>query len=65
MSGLDNDLMNFLIGSGVGSQSMVPDESSSSSFFWSGLHDHIACSLLGGGIPTQNSGYRDTRICPS
>ena len=32
---------------------------------WSGLRDPIACSLLGGGIPTQNSGYGDTRLCPS
>ena len=28
------------------------------------LHDPIACSILGGGIPSQNSGYESTRICP-
>ena len=33
-------------------------------FFWSGLSDPIACSLLGGGITTQNSGYKVTRLCP-
>ena len=32
---------------------------------WSGLCDPIACSLLGGGIATQNSGYKVTRLCPS
>ena len=32
---------------------------------WSGLRGPIGCSLLGGGIPTQNSGYGDTRLCPS
>ena len=33
--------------------------------FWSGLRDPIACSLFGGGIPNQNSGYKVTRLCPS
>ena len=37
----------------------------SSFLFWSGLRDPIACSLLGGGIPNQNSGYKSTRLCPS
>ena len=32
-------------------------------FFWSSLRDPIACSLLGGGILTQNSGYKITRLC--
>ena len=32
-------------------------------FFWSGLRDSIACSLLGGIIPSQNSGYTVTRLC--
>ena len=34
-------------------------------FFWSGLRDHIACSLLGVGIKDQNSGYKVTRLCTS
>ena len=34
-------------------------------FFWAGLRDHIAYSLLGGGIPSQNSGYNITRLCRS
>ena len=34
-------------------------------FFWDGLRDPISCSLLGGGIPSQNSGYKVTRLCPS
>ena len=34
-------------------------------FFWTGLRDLIACSILGGGIPTQNSGYESTRLCIS
>ena len=34
-------------------------------FLWAGLHDPIACSLLGGGNPYQNSGYKITRVCPS
>ena len=33
-------------------------------FFWAGHHDSIACSLLGGIILSQNSGYRITRLCP-
>ena len=33
--------------------------------FWTGLCDPIACSIAGGGIPTQNSGYKSTRPCPS
>ena len=33
-------------------------------FSWSGLRDYIACSLLGGIIPSQNSGYKVTRLCP-
>ena len=32
-------------------------------FFWTGLYDPILCSLLGGGIPPQNSGYKSTRFC--
>ena len=31
--------------------------------FWTGIRVPIACSLLGGGVTTQKSGYRDTRIC--
>ena len=31
--------------------------------FWAGLREYIACSLLGGIIPSQNSGYRVTRLC--
>ena len=34
-------------------------------FFWYGLRDPIACSLLGGGIPSQNSDYKVTRLCLS
>ena len=34
-------------------------------FFWTDLRGPIACSLLGGAIPTQNSGYGVTRLCPS
>ena len=34
------------------------------SFFWSGLRDCIACSLLGGIIPSQSSGYTVTILCP-
>ena len=34
-------------------------------FFRVGLHDPIACSLLGSGIPSQNSGYKSTRLYPS
>ena len=34
-------------------------------FFWTGLCVPIECSLLGGGLPSQNSGYMDTRLCPS
>ena len=33
-------------------------------FFWGGLHDSILFSLLGGGISSQNSGYKITIICP-
>ena len=34
-------------------------------FFWSGLRDPIACSLLGGvWLQSQNSGYQVTRLCP-
>ena len=33
--------------------------------FWDGLRDPIACSLLGGGIPSQKSGYKTTRLCTS
>ena len=32
-------------------------------FFWDSLRDPIACSLLDGGIPSQNSGYKITRLC--
>ena len=32
--------------------------------FWSVLRDSIACSLLGGIIPSHNSGYKFTRLCP-
>ena len=32
--------------------------------FWVGLCEPIACSLLGDGSPSQNSGYRSTRLCP-
>ena len=34
-------------------------------FFWTGLCDPISCSLLGGGIPSQNSCYKSTRLCHS
>ena len=34
-------------------------------FFWTGLRDPIACSIVVGGIPTQNSGYESTRLCMS
>ena len=34
-------------------------------FFWAGIRDPISCSLLGGGIPSQNSGNNITRVCPS
>ena len=34
-------------------------------FLWTVLRDPIACSILGGGIPTQNSGYNSTRLCSS
>ena len=34
-------------------------------FFWTGLSDPIACSIVGGGIPTQNSDYKGTRLCTS
>ena len=34
-------------------------------FFWDGLCDPIAFSLLGGGIPSQNIGYNVTRLCTS
>ena len=34
-------------------------------FFWAGPRDPIACSLLGGGIPSQKIGYKFTRLCPS
>ena len=33
-------------------------------FLWAGLRDPIACSLLDGGIPYHNSGYKITRLCP-
>ena len=33
-------------------------------FFWASLRDPIACSLLVGGILSQNSGYKITRLCP-
>ena len=32
--------------------------------FWAGLSDPLACPLLGGGIPSQNSGYKSTRLFP-
>ena len=32
---------------------------------WAGLRDPILCSLLDGCIPSQNSGYKVTRIFPS
>ena len=31
-------------------------------FFWTGLCVPIECSLLGGGIPYQKTGYKGTRI---
>ena len=34
-------------------------------FFWTGLSDPIACSLLGGGSPSQNNSYKITILCPS
>ena len=34
------------------------------SLFCSGLRDYIACLLLGGIIPSQNSGYTVTRLWP-
>ena len=40
------------------------DNSTISFLFWSGLRDYLACSLLGGIIPSQNSGYKVTRLCP-
>ena len=33
-------------------------------FFLTGLLDPIACSIEGGGVPTQNSGYESTRLFP-
>ena len=33
-------------------------------FFCAGLCDPISWSFLGGVIPSQNSGYKITRICP-
>ena len=33
-------------------------------FFWFGLRDPIACSLLGGGIPSHKNGYKVNRLCP-
>ena len=33
-------------------------------FFWAGHRDPIAWSLLGGGSPSQNSGYKITRLYP-
>ena len=33
-------------------------------FFWTGLCGPIAFSLLGGGVPTHNSGYMYTRLFP-
>ena len=32
-------------------------------FFLAVLRDPIACSLFGGGIPSQKSGYKITRLC--
>ena len=32
-------------------------------FLWVGLRDPVECSLLGGGIPAQNRGYKGTRLC--
>ena len=34
-------------------------------FFWDGLCDPIACPIVGDGIPSQNSGYKVTRLYPS
>ena len=34
-------------------------------FFCTGMCDPIVCSLLGVGIPSQNSGYKVTRLSPS
>ena len=34
-------------------------------FFWGRLRYPISCSLLGGATPSQNSGYKVTRLCPS
>ena len=34
-------------------------------FFWNCIRVLITFSLLGGGIPTQNRGYRDNRLCTS
>ena len=32
--------------------------------FWNGLRDYISCSIVSGGNPTQNIGYKSIRICP-
>ena len=34
-------------------------------FLWTGLPDPIESSIVGGGIPTQNSGYKSARLFPS
>ena len=34
-------------------------------FFWTGLYIPIPFSLLGSVVPDHDSGYMDTRICPS
>ena len=34
-------------------------------FLWTGLCDPILCSIVGGGIPSQNSVYKSTRLCHS
>ena len=34
-------------------------------FFCTSLRDPIACSILGGLIPSHNNGYKLTRLCPS
>ena len=55
---------------GVNEQQGASAEMSADAFFflfllWAGLRDPIECALLDGGIPSQNSGYKSTRLCPS
>ena len=59
---LIRDMVRCLI---LGKASVDRNEVVCLSICWAGLRGPIACSLLGGGIPTQNSGYGGTRLCTS